>query len=100
MTKIKEELLFDETEKKVVVKETHDYTPVLDRARALRSAGMDGMDKNRDNRLVGLVPLKLFYQWAKEAGVDPTDGHAMQEVLARNLHDRDNSQFRVWEGTF
>lgn len=96
MTKIKEQVHWDED--KMIVQETHDFTPVMDRAKALKSAGVDGLGK--DNKLVGLVPMKMWHEWAKKHGVKPSDTAAMKEVVARELMDRDNSHLRVWEGTF
>lgn len=96
MTKIKEQVHWDEG--KMIVQETHDFTPVMDRAKALKSAGVDGLGK--DNKLVGLVPMKMWHEWAKKHGVKPSDTAAMREVVARELMDRDNSHLRVWEGTF
>ena len=96
MTKIKETVHWDEG--KMIVQETHDFTPVMDRAKALKSAGVDGLGK--DNKLVGLVPMKMWHEWAKKHGVKPSDTAAMREVVARELMDRDNSHLRVWEGTF
>ena len=96
MTKIKEQVHWDEG--KMIVQETHDFTPVMDRAKALKSAGVDGLGK--DNKLVGMVPMKLWHEWAKKWGVKPSDNDAMREVVARELQSSDNAHLRVWEGTF
>ena len=97
MSKISESMTFDETTGKILIKQTHDYNPVLEHAKALKSAGLDGAS---DNKLVGLVPMKMFYEWAKKWGVDYTDTHAMQEVLAKEMMDPDNASLRVWDGKF
>lgn len=96
MTKIKEQIHWDEG--KMVVQETHDFTPVMETAKSLKSAGVDGL--GRDNKLVGLVPMKMWHEWAKKHGVKPSDTAAMKDVVARELMDRDNAHLRVWEGTF
>lgn len=96
MAKIGEKVHWDGN--KMIVQETHDWTPVLERAKALRSAGRDGLGS--ENKRVGLVPMKLWHEWAKKWGVSPSDTKAMEEVVARELMDSDNAQFRVWEGRF
>jgi hypothetical protein len=93
MTKISERIFEDEG--KLIVQETHDFTPVLEKAKALRSAGADGLG---ESKLVGLVPMKLWAEWAKKWGVNPNDSHAMREVVARELNDSNNAHLRVWEG--
>lgn len=93
--KLKEEVFEDDG--KLIVKETHDWSPVVEKAKALKSAGMDG---NSESKLVGLVPMKMWAEWAKKWGVNPNDTTAMREVVARELMDSDNSHLRVWEGNF
>jgi hypothetical protein len=98
MTKIKEQIHWDDSEGKVIVQETHDFTPILEKAKTLKSLGQNAF--GNDNKLVGVVPAKMFAIWAKKWGVNMADSKAMEEVVARELMDRDNSQFRVWGGTF
>lgn len=98
MTKISEKLIWDETDKKMVVQEQHNFQAVADKAKALKSAGAG--DLGNDNRLVGLVPMKMWHEWAKKWGVEPGDTDAMKEVLKKELLNSDNSQFRVWDGTY
>lgn len=94
MTKIKEAVHFEDG--KLIVQETHDFTPVLERNKALRSAGVHGSE----SRLVGNIPMKVWHEWAKKWGVKPSDTQAMKEVVKRELMDSDNSQLRVWEGSY
>lgn len=98
MTKIAETMTWDETEQKMVVKETHNFQAVAEKAKALKSAGVG--DLGKDNKLVGLVPMKMWHEWAKKWGVKPSDTAAMKDVVARELQDRDNAHLRVWDGTF
>lgn len=93
--KLKEEVF--EEDGKLIVKETHDWSPVVEKAKALKSAGLDG---NSESKLVGLVPMKMWAEWAKKWGVNPNDAKAMREVVARELMDSDNAHLRVWEGKF
>lgn len=93
--KLKEEVF--EEDGKLIVKETHDWSPVVEKAKALKSAGLDG---NSESKLVGLVPMKMWAEWAKKWGVNPNDAKAMREVVARELMNSDNAHLRVWEGKF
>ena len=63
----------------------------------LRSAGLVG---NKESKLVGVIPVKMWTEWAKKWGVKPNDHEAMKDVVARELADPDNAAFRVWEGKF
>jgi hypothetical protein len=93
--KIKEEATLEDG--KLLVKQTHDFNPVLDMARTLRSNGLVG---DREKRLVGVIPMAQWRMWARKWGVDPQDNAAMREVVARELANSDNAQYRVWEGRF
>jgi len=93
--KINEQITLEDD--KLIVKQTHDWNPILERAKALKSAGADGLG---EAKLVGLVPMKLWAEWAKKWGVNPNDSHAMREVVARELNDSNNSHLRVWEGRY
>ena len=95
MTKIAEQMF--EEDGKIVVKQTHDFSPVLERAKALKSAGANSFG---ESKLVGLVPMKVWAEWAKKWGVNPNDTAAMREVVAREMNSSDNAHLRVWEGRY
>lgn len=95
MTKIAERI--HEDGRKLIVQETHDFNPILERAKALKSAGLDSLG---ESKLVGLVPMKMWAEWAKKHGVKASDNAAMREVVAKELADRDNAHLRVWEGRY
>lgn len=95
MTKIKEQAFLEDG--KLHVLETHDFDPVLERAKALKSAGRTDLG---ESKLVGLVPLHMWTMWARKWGVNPQDNAAMREVVARELANLDNSHLRVWDGRF
>lgn len=97
MTKISEKIHWDDNDRKMIVQETHDFTPVVEKAKALKSAGMTG---NSESRLVGLVPMKMWAEWAKKHGVRLDDHAAMRDVVARELNNSDNAHLRVWEGKY
>lgn len=82
-----------------VVESIYDNTPHMERLDKLRE--IDTKDKVvSDSYLVGSVPLHLFSQWLKEAGVRWDDKQAAQEVLKRKLMSGEFKKLRVWEGTF
>ena len=95
--KIAEQVFFDDSENRLIVKETIDPNPALDNAAALRSAGAANMG---ESKLVAEVPMALVYAWAKEAGIAHNDNHAMSEMLKRKMLDPDFKAFRVWEGSY
>jgi hypothetical protein len=95
MTKIAEQVF--EEDGKIIVQETHDFNPILEKAKTLRSAGADALG---ESKLVGLVPMKMWAEWAKKWGVNPNDSHAMREVVARELNNSDNAHLRVWQGKY
>ena len=82
---------------RLVIRQTHDFNPTLKAASELRSHGMGDLG---ESKLVGLVPLKMWHEWAKAAGVSAGDHDAMREVVARNLNSPDYAHLRVWEGKY
>ena len=98
MTKIKETIRWDDTAGTMIVQETHDFNPTMELAKSLKSTGQN--DFGSDNKLVGIVPAKMFEMWAKKWGVKLTDHKAMQDVVAREMMDPDNAHLRVWDGKF
>lgn len=95
MSKIAEQVFANDG--KIIIQETHDFTPVLERAESLRSAGLGDLG---ESKLIGMVPMKLWHEWAKKWGVNPGDNAAMREVVKKELADSDNSKFRVWDGRY
>ena len=93
--KIAEKIKFEDD--KLVVQQTHDWNPILKKAKDLKSAGADRLG---ESRLVGLVPIKMWAEWAKKWGVSPSDTAAMREVVAKELNNSDNAHLRVWEGKY
>ncbi len=76
---------------------THDWNPILNSVKKLRE--LEGKTFG-EGRLIAEIPLELWHQWAKNAGVRPEDREAMKDVVARNLNDPEYAHFRVWGGTF
>lgn len=94
--KIGERFINDEGSK-FVIQHTYDFTPILDQAAAMRSAG-DG--RVGESRHVARIPIELMREWCKEAGVAWSDIEGRKEVVKRKLLSGENSQFRVWNGTY
>ena len=95
--KIGEQVLFDHSDNKVVVKKTHDINPEMHRAQMLREAGCG---QTGESRLVGSIPLNMIEQWCKEAGVKWSDTTARAEVVKRKILSGEFDKFRVWKGTY
>lgn len=93
MSKIGQEVHLDES--KLIIKETHDFNPILNKAAALRSSGAENFG---ESKLVGVIPMKLWAEWAKKWGVRADDKEAMRDVLLREMNNPDNAHFRVWGG--
>jgi len=97
--KIKEEILYDNVEDKLIIKKTHDHTPEMARIRELREiCGVE--QKGAEKKLIGAVPLDVIAQWCKEAGVSWDDSYARGEVIKQRLGMSENSGFRVWKGKY
>ena len=94
-TKIAEQVF--EEDGKLIVQETHDFTPIIEKAKQL-NRNTDG--SFGESKLVGLIPMKLWAEWAKEAGVSAGDQGAMREIVARKMNDPDFALLRVWEGKY
>lgn len=77
------------------IQQTHDFTPVAEKSKALQSAEAWNMG---ESRLVANIPMKMWAGWAKKHGVRVDDHGAMREVVHKELMDPDNSHFRVWNG--
>ena len=80
---------------KLLVQQTHDFTPIAEKSKALQSAEAWNMG---ESRLVANIPLKMWAEWAKKHGVRVDDHGAMKEVVHKELMNPDNAHFRVWNG--
>jgi hypothetical protein len=80
---------------KVIVQQTHDFTPIAEKSKAMQSAGLGRMG---ESMLVANIPMKMWAEWAKKHGVRVDDHGAMKEVVHKELMNPDNASFRVWNG--
>jgi len=79
------------------IERVFDNSPYLKKAEQLRQAGAENFG---ESKVVGVLPAHLFYEWLKEAGVDPSDKEAAEEVLRRKMLSGDFDKLRVWKGTY
>lgn len=99
MSKIRETIR--EEDDKLIIKKTHDFTPILRRMEQMRQQGITDMTDNNENRFVGSIPLALIESWCKEAGVKWDDVHARSEVVKRKILSGDFDKFRSdWKGSY
>ncbi len=92
-----EKVHFDETKQKIIVENTYDVNPILDRAQRLRNAGADSIG---ESKLVGTIPIFLIKEWCKELGVKWSDTEARKEVVKKKILSGDFDKLRVWKGTY
>jgi hypothetical protein len=95
--KIGEKVHFDESRQKIIVENTYDVAPTLDRAQQLRSLKLDGIG---ESKLVGTIPMFLIQEWCKEAGIKWSDTHARKEVVKKKILSGEFDKLRVWKGTY
>lgn len=94
-----------EEDGKLIIKKSHDFTPVLERMKQIRRDGVIAMDGGKstseETRFIGSIPLVLMEQWCKEEGVKWDDVHARGEVVKRKILSGDFDAFRSdWKGSY
>ena len=95
--KIGEKVHFDESRQKIIVENTYDVAPTLDRAQQLRSLKLDGIG---ESKLVGTIPIFLIKQWCDEMGIKWGDIEARKEVVKKKILSGEFDKLRVWKGTY
>tara|TARA_R110000803_G_scaffold43869_1_gene93208 strand:- start:37 stop:321 length:285 start_codon:yes stop_codon:yes gene_type:complete len=81
---------------KIIHVKQHDWSPMLDRAEALRQNGNATFG---DSKLVGVIDAALINEWLKEAGIG-WDDPAKADVIKRKMLSGEFDKLRVWEGTY
>lgn len=94
-----------EEDGKLIIKKSHDFTPVIEQMKEMRRNGVIGMDGAQttasDTRFIGRIPLALLEQWCKEAGVKWEDTEARGDILKRKILSGDFDAFRSdWKGNY
>jgi len=97
MATTKEKIRVSNDGSALTIERQHDVSDDIHRAEVLRKAqqGCEG-----ESRLVGTIPMFLITEWMKEAGVDPSDNEARQEIMKRKILSGEFDKFRVWKGTW
>lgn len=82
----------------ILVRETWDPNPALNRARQIR----DGKPTLGvpDGKHVATIPRMLLEHWLVEEGISYCDREAVNEMLARKLNSGEFAHFRTWGGTY
>jgi hypothetical protein len=93
--KLSETALFDDD--RLIIKQTHDAQPYLDRAAMLRSQGATTFGEGWH---VGTVPGFLLDAWLQEAGLTMDQTEEVEALLMRKLQSGEFSKLRVHEGRF
>lgn len=93
--KIKEEFI-DGEGSTFHIKETHLNQPYLDRVRMLRDAGPTFSGESRQ---VASIPMHVYSQWAKDAGV-AWGSEAHKEIARKKILSGEYNKLRPWEGRY
>ena len=98
MAKVKEEILYDNVEDKIIVKKTFDDQAELDRVDEIRK--MSGVNQfGSDYKFVGSVPMHLIATWLKEAGIS-WDDPARADVIKTKMLSGEFDRLRAWKGKY
>lgn len=98
MAKVKEEILYDNVEDKIIVKKTFDDSAELDRVKEIRK--MSEVNKfGSDYKFVGSVPMHLIATWLKEAGI-AWDDPARADVIKKKMLSGEFDKLKVWKGKY
>jgi len=90
----KQQVKFLDSEDKMLVKTSYDFTENLKRMERHREQGVTNLDGNDDYRFIGEIPLPLITEWLREAGVSWDDVGARSEVVKRKILSGDFDAFR------
>lgn len=90
---------------KIIVKKTHDFTPVMKQMEEIRQKGIIGMGgattTASDSRFIGRIPMALIAEWCKEAGVKWEDTYARGEIVKKKILSGEFDAFRSdWKGRY
>lgn len=98
MAKIKEEILYDNSADKIIVKKTYDDQAELDRVAEISK--MQGINKfGSDYKFVGSIPMHLISTWLKEAGV-AWDDPARADVIKKKMLSGEFDRLKAWKGKY
>jgi hypothetical protein len=81
---------------RIVQIKTQDWSPMLERAEALRQTGNEEFG---ESKLIGVLDAALLGEWLKEAGIG-WDDPARGDVIKRKMLSGEFDKLRVWQGTY
>ena len=82
----------------MIIKRTFDASGMLLDAEYARQTSPNAIGS--DYKHIGNINPALVINWLREAGVDWSDSHAVQEVIKRKLMDGEFAKLRNWEGKY
>jgi hypothetical protein len=94
-----------EEDGKLIIKKSHDFTPVMKQMEEMRRNGVIGMGGAKttasDTRFIARIPLPLIEKWCKDEGVKWEDAEARGEVVKRKILSGEVDAFRSdWKGNY
>jgi hypothetical protein len=93
---IGEKVTFDGDQ--MIIKRTFDASGMIQDAEYARQTSPNVVGS--DWKSLGTIEPALLTNWLREAGVDWSDTHAVQEIIKRKLMDGEFAQLRNWEGKY
>lgn len=91
-----EEMDYDSTEDRLVVRTTQDVEPILDHNVALQNdPGYDGYSKSRDFRHVASIPTILVHHWERTEGLNIYRQEDWEYIKKKKLNDPEYRKLRT-----
>lgn len=89
---------YDDLAKKINITYSSDVETTIKRNKVLRQCKSRGWNKDKTMQYVGEIPLLIYHEWIREAGVSLTDRKACAEVVRKKLNDPFNAYMRTGGG--
>jgi hypothetical protein len=86
---------FAEHDGKMIIGQTQDCTPIVERAKALHNAGEFGSSEMKH---AATIPDVILNKYMNETGVSYAELMSNPVHFKRICNDPDNKMFRVWPG--
>ena len=93
---IKQDMIFDDSETKVIVHQHADVEPVIDDNKRLMNLN-SGWSKSREWKRVASIPIAVQFEWIQKYGTDPL-AKGNEKFLKRILNDPDWRYLRTAPG--
>lgn len=95
-TGIREDLIFDDAENKVILHRYADVEPIIDQNKRMFTHN-DGYSPSREWKRVARIPIAVQLEWIQKYGVDPLK-KGNEQLLKRLLNDPDWVYLRTAPG--